>query len=414
MLAGLIGSLGVLAKYTVLAFPASIGLFLVLCPSHRRQLARPGYWLMSALCVGLGLAPIVIWNAQHGWAGAGQLADRVGFSDRSTWWSGQPLLSFLGGEAAVLGGIWWVAGITALVAALRVSLREADALVRNAPDRSPSNPFPGMDRAGALYLLCLWGVVWCACLAASLLGETEANWVAPGYVAIVVLIGWRAAQILDRGGARARFYGATWCVSIAAVVAIHHTDWFYPLFARYVPAPSGRWAAPLRRIDVTARMRGHQELTRAVERRLKALQAEGASPFVITPTYALTSTLSFYLPGQPETYCLSWNYGMTPQPVNQHDLWHPNPRNDPAPFQGRPVVVVEDANMPPSYATHLLHKQVVGSAEPVERVEVREHGILVGAWDITVCRDYRGIQGYQQNPPLPPWHPKYRPGQGAG
>ena len=120
---------------------------------------------------------------------------------------------------------------------------------------------------------------------------------------------------------------------------------------------------------------------------------------MVTPTYALTSTLEFYLPGQPETYCLSWNYGMTARPVNQHDLWHPNPRNDAAPFLGRPVIVVEDAMMPPSYSTHLLHKGVVGSVEPVERVEVREHSLVVGAWDITVCHDYRGIAGYRQNLP---------------
>jgi hypothetical protein len=318
------------------------------------------------------------------------------------------VLSFLGGEAAVLGGVWWVACIGGLLGAARVALGTKRRGASGRGERSL-----GPDRDGALYLLCLWGVVWCACLAASLLGETEANWMAPGYVALVVLIGWRAGQFLDRGGMRARAYATAWCVSIAAIIAIHHTDWFYPLVARSVPAPSGRWAAPLRRFDATARMRGHQELARAVARRLGALVAEGASPFVITPTYALTSTLSFYLPGQPEAYCLSWNYGMTQRPVNQHDLWHPNPRNDPGPFRGRPVVVVEDANMPPSYATHLLHKQVVGGAEPVERIEVREHGIIVGAWDITVCRDYRGVAGYQQNPPLPPWHPKYRPGQGA-
>ena len=69
--------------------------------------------------------------------------------------------------------------------------------------------------------------------------------------------------------------------------------------------------------------------------------------------------------------------------------------------------------MPPSYATHLLHKQIVETTEPVERIEVLEHGIIVGAWDITVCRDYHGVAGYDQNPPLPPWHPKYRPGQCA-
>jgi hypothetical protein len=323
----------------------------------------------------------------------------VGLSDRATWGSLWPVLSFLGGEAAVLGGIWWVAGIVALAAAARDAWRPRDASAPQPDSRPESEECPRLDRDGALYLLCLWGVVWGACLAASLLGETEANWMAPGYIAPVVLIGWRTSLVLARGGPRARAYVAAWCLSIAAVVAIHHTDWFYPLVAQSVPAPSKRRAAPLRLYDVTARMRGHQGLARAVAQRLEALRAEGGSPFVLTPTYALTSTLSFYLPGQPETYCLSWNYGMTSRPVNQHDLWHPNPRNDPGPFLGRPVVVVEDANMPPSYSMHLAHKQVVGQMGPIERVEVKEHGVVVGAWDITVCRDYRGIAGYRQNRP---------------
>ncbi|HZW34706.1 MAG TPA: glycosyltransferase family 39 protein [Isosphaeraceae bacterium] len=398
--AGLVGALGVLAKYSVLALPASVGLFLMLSPQDRRHLARPGFWIMSLLCVGLSMAPILVWNIQHDWVGMGQLADRVGLSRRATWGSLWPVLSFLGAEAAVLGGIWWVVGITAIVAAVRAVLPLS--VGSTTPEESRGGGPRGWDRSGTLYLLCLWGVIWSACLAASLLGETEANWMAPGYVAVVALIGGRVEGVLARGGLRARAYVAGWCFSMAAVVAIHHTEWFYPAFARWVPAPTKRYAAPLRLIDVTARMRGHQELARAVQRRVEALRAEGDSPFVLTPTYALASTLEFYLPGNPETYCLSWNYGMSAQPVNQHDLWHPNPRHDAEVFRGRPAVVVEDANMPPSYSMHLTHKGVVDRMDPIERIVVREHGVIVGAWDITVCRDYRGVAGYVQNPPFRP------------
>src|SRR6185312_9993973 len=200
VVAGVIGALGVLAKYSVLAFPASVGLFLALSPDQRRQFRRSGYWVMSALCVGLGLAPIVIWNAQHGWAGAGQLADRVGLSGRATWGSLSPVLSFLGGEAAVLGGVWWVVGIAGLAGAMRIVLRARVASASNVLVDRKLEEHPGPNREGALYLLCLWGVVWYACLAASLLGETEANWMAPGYVALMVLLGWRASLVVASGG----------------------------------------------------------------------------------------------------------------------------------------------------------------------------------------------------------------------
>jgi 4-amino-4-deoxy-L-arabinose transferase-like glycosyltransferase len=395
--AGLVGAVGVLAKYSVLAFPASVGLFLLLSPAHRRHLVRPGFWVMSMLCIGLGLVPVVVWNAQHGWAGAGQLADRVGLSDRASWGSIWPVLGFLGGEGAVLGGVWWIAGVSAIVAAMREVVRTWRRKSSADEPAAGHSASAGLD--GKLFLLCLWGVTWCACLAASILGETEANWMVQGYVAVVVLIGRRFGEVVALGGSKARAYVGAWCFCLLAIVAIHHTEWFYPIVARWVPSPSKRYAAPLRLYDVTARMRGHQELARAVQSHLEALEAGGARPFVVTPTYALTSTLSFYLPGQPDTFCLSWNYGMTARPVNQHDLWHPNPRHDPEAFSGRPFLVVEDANMPPNYATILYHKQVIGRVEPVERIVVRERGVTVGAWDITVCHDYHGVAGYQQNEP---------------
>jgi hypothetical protein len=430
--AGAIGALGVLAKYSFLAFPASVGLFLVLSSMHRRQLAQPGFWAMSLISAGGGLTPILFWNAQHGWAGAGQLADRVGLSSRATWASIWPVLSFLGGEAAALGGIWYVAGVASIAAAFArvmhvrsgptwIYSRIEDSRGRDnathartlfATDGITATADSGIadrghvlrvdsiapeDRAGLLYLLCLWGVIWTACLAASVLGETEVNWMVPGYVSLAALIGMRLDWILARGGAVARGYIAGWCICLIAVIALHHTDWFYPAVARWVPAPTKRWAAPLRLYDPTARMRGHQALARAVSQHLAALQAQGSSPFVLTPTYALAATLSFYLPGQPDTYCLSWNFGMTPQPVNQHDLWHPNPRHDPDAFRNRPFVVVEDANMPPSYSTHNFQKGVFGRLDSIDRLVVRERGLIVGAWDISICRDYHGVAGYKQN-----------------
>jgi 4-amino-4-deoxy-L-arabinose transferase-like glycosyltransferase len=63
--AGAIGVVGVLAKYSFVAFPASVGLFLLVSAAHRRQLVRPGFWLMSLLSCALGLLPIVVWNSQH-------------------------------------------------------------------------------------------------------------------------------------------------------------------------------------------------------------------------------------------------------------------------------------------------------------------------------------------------------------
>jgi hypothetical protein len=236
-----------------------------------------------------------------------------------------------------------------------------------------------------------------ACAAASVLGETEVNWLVPGYISVVILIGIRADQVFTRGGLQKWLYVAGWLMSFSAVVTIHHTELFYPVIARYLPEPTGRFPVQLRVYEPTARMRGHQALAQAVQERVEALRAKGESPFVLTSTYGLASTLSFYLPGQPQTYCLSWNFGMTAKPVNQHDLWHPNPRHEPDAFRNRAAIIIDDNNMPPNNAKRMIRKNVFGRLESLEDVNVEEHGALVGSWAIAICHDYHGVAGYKQN-----------------
>jgi Dolichyl-phosphate-mannose-protein mannosyltransferase len=55
-----------LSKYHAIFFPMGVFLYLVLTPSARRLLLRPGPYV--ALLIGsLGFAPVLIWNAQHDW-----------------------------------------------------------------------------------------------------------------------------------------------------------------------------------------------------------------------------------------------------------------------------------------------------------------------------------------------------------
>ena len=63
---------------------------------------------------------------------------------------------------------------------------------------------------------------------------------------------------------------------------------------------------------------------------------------------------------------------MTAKPVNQHDLWHPNPRHDPDAFRNRPAIVVDDRNMPPNNAKRMVRKNVFTRLESLERVDVEE------------------------------------------
>ncbi len=377
-------ALGVLAKYTMLAFPASVGLYLVLDPPRRGQFARPGFWLLVLGCA-LGMVPIVAWNIGHDWVAAGQLSERLGFATPMNWFQLSTLGVFLAGEVAAWG-LFWPIGLVAL----------ADGFWSGGSmERRP--------RPESLYLLALWGVVWLACIAAALLGENEVNWAAPGYLSILALTG----TYLDRrlfpaegsnalGSIRRRWiYGATWGLSMASLFIFMHLAWFSAVLVRLAPAATPSCPAPLRVIDPTTRMRGFTPLGPILKERLESLRAAGGDPFVLTPTYSLTASASFVLAGvenrPEEAYCLSWTPGMAAAVANQHDLWHPNPRVDAASFAGRPAIVVEDGNAStPSYARGLVDLGIFERAEPTERIVIRDRGTVVAAWDLTVCRGYRG------------------------
>ena len=379
--AGLITAVGVATKYTMLAFPASVALFLLI--HQRRALLRPGFRLLAVGCA-LGMAPIVYWNAYHGWAAANQMSDRLGLTSSWNWGSVLPLFTFLGGDFLVMG-FWWPIGVFALGQASRQVVR--DELDEN-------------DRAGILYLASLWVVVWSACVAVSLLGETEANWSAPAHVGVIVLIGrWLSPRAFSATSfadwfRRARPYVAAWLVAMIGLTAVQHSEWFYPPFRGLAPTPTTMAPQPFRRMDMTCQLRGYSELAPEVQKRLDTLRAEGDDPFVLAPTYTLASDLSFYLPGQPEVYCLSWSPGMAALALNQHDLWRPNPRRDVLMFAGRTVLLVEEAERPPGFAQGIAKKGMF-KAEPSERIEVKRSGIVVGAWDITVCRGYVGPKNSQ-------------------
>ncbi len=393
LFAGVLGALGVLAKYTMLAFPASVGFYLLASRPHRRELIRPGFWLMCGLCT-LGMVPIVAWNAAHSGVASHQMADRVGILTPWRWGQTRLLLGFLGGEVAVWGVVWWGVGVLALRRAALVVLRGESDVVQTAIGKTVIR-HDTTDRAGLFYLLCLWGVLWTTVTVVCLLGENELNWAAPGYVSVLAMAGWWLDRGLLRRGLRRPGGKAgvalvvCWMLGVAGMTALQHTEWFYPIVARWVPASTPLSPAPMNKLDPTCRMRGHRTLAPEVARRFAALKAEGQDPFILTSTPYLASALTFYLPGHPQVETLAFSY--TPDlPVNQHDLWHPNPRFDVGAFRGRPALVVEDAHFRPSYADAMVRHGWFARAEPPDRLTVRERGIDVAAWDIAVAHDYQG------------------------
>ena len=77
VLAGLFGGLALDSKYTAVLLAPAILLWLLAVPELRRWLVHPALWL-GALAGAAVFAPVLAWNAAHGWASLVKQGGRVG------------------------------------------------------------------------------------------------------------------------------------------------------------------------------------------------------------------------------------------------------------------------------------------------------------------------------------------------
>ena len=108
-----------LSKYHAVFLPMGLVVYLVLTPSARRILRRPGPYLAGLVGVAM-FAPVLGWNAAHHWASfafqGGRAVGGIGFRPLS-------LLAAIGGQAAYLLPWVWVMLLIALVGTVRRLIR---------------------------------------------------------------------------------------------------------------------------------------------------------------------------------------------------------------------------------------------------------------------------------------------------
>ena len=167
--AGAAVGLGILAKYTMVLWLPSAGLFLLTDPGRRRMLVQPGFWIMSAMA-GLCCLPILIWNMQHGWVTFRHVDHLAG--DGFHWFGP---LDYVGGQAALLIGYWFVVWLAAMTA---------------------HRPTAKSD-AGVSYLWWLSAPMFLVFLAFSFkTGGGEPNWPVTAYLSgLVLAAAWLGRQM---------------------------------------------------------------------------------------------------------------------------------------------------------------------------------------------------------------------------
>jgi 4-amino-4-deoxy-L-arabinose transferase-like glycosyltransferase len=368
-LLGLVVGIGILAKYTMVLFPPSLLLFLLLAKNHRPLLRRSGFWLMCLLA-GLCCLPILVWNARHGWVTFLHVGRQAGLRDsNSIRWLGP--LEYVGGQAALLLGFWFVAWVLSVVRCPLSVGKEDDG--PRATDHE-------------LFLWCLSVPMFLVFLAFSLKTKVELNWPVTAYLSgLVLTAGWLSRQCTSPAVWWRRLsHGTVLAASLLGLlvtVLMHHTEWLYPLYS-----PRTTHHSPLtisvRRWDPTCRLRGWQALAREVDHLRAELRADGVEPVLAASGWNLPGAIAFYLPDHPPVYSFALAAGGR---HSQYDFWRPNPVHDPEAFRGRTVIYVGGLSNPARTA--------FATIEPSRQVVHQVAGLPVAAWEITVCRGFRGFPG---------------------
>lgn len=366
---GLLVGVGVLAKYTMVLFPASLALFLLFSPAHRRQLVSPGFARMVAVALACCL-PIVIWNAQNGWvtfwhvfrlaglSAAGEPSLRAGGGIK---WLGP--LAYVGTQAGLLLIYWFAVWLLAMI--LCNPLRQRD--------------------DGSRYLWWLSAPGFLVFFAFSVkTGGGEPNWPVTAYLSGSVLAAaWLARQLASpvgwlRVGSRVAV-GMTMLLGMGVTAAMHHSSVLHPLLELVAGAPTNLHPYPVRRFDPTCRLRGWRYLAAQVDVVREELRARGIDPVLAGVSWSMPGELGVYCAGHPQAYSLGRIQG---DRRSQYDLW-PNPLADRQEFVGRTFVIVGP-----------LAPEVVAGFECVEPpiwVTYSEAGRPLAGWPIHVCHGYRGF-----------------------
>jgi 4-amino-4-deoxy-L-arabinose transferase-like glycosyltransferase len=279
--------LGLLSKQTMLVFFPLAGVFLLLSPDHRGELARYPVWL-TALCALVFLTPMVWWNMHQGW---------VTLQHTSGHFKVDPFLAItrLRTFAEYLVG---QGGVISPISCLLFTAVVFYGLIRF---KSIKNP----DR----YLLCFSAIPLIFVLILSLVQRVEPNWPGPFYASgIVFLAGWATGQAdfaaylvpLRRWFVPGVVVGAGFCLVLYAL------PYGLPLLGL-----SGT------RIDPTVRLRAWHQLAREVDAQLASFPRPKEMIIITTTGRGLASALSFYMENKPHVF----PYNETGIVRSQYDVW---------------------------------------------------------------------------------------------
>ncbi len=257
-----------ISKYVgVLLVPS----LLAAIPAERRRGALLGLGI-AAVAALLVFAPVIAWNAGHGWASL-----RYQFISRhhASGVDAARFASFLGSQVLYLSPVGF---LLACCAALRIGPWKFGSV-------DPAKRFLWWLAVPTLALF----------LIASTVTRFKPNWPSAGYLTMLPLLLMGLDRLRERRPEATAWIGGSAVALSLIFTALPIAHAIRP----FMPFPQGA--------DPTADMRGWGETVASARQAFTELAstAPGARPFFAAGRYQVASRLEFYLPGHPSVVCLN-------------------------------------------------------------------------------------------------------------
>jgi 4-amino-4-deoxy-L-arabinose transferase-like glycosyltransferase len=346
---GIFLALGVAAKYTMLLF---VPLALIASCLMRPVAVYPErYWsrLLAALGAGagVGLLPVLIWNATHDWVGVKHVLYRGGMAgDKArVLFKLDKFPEYLGSQFGVLTP-WWL--VFVVLGAWKALSGRGGSI--------------GLDARQSRFLSVFFWPVWGFFLLWSLHTKVEANWSAVSYGAGIVLAAFAFVRFWEESESRWARYRKVWPVAGVVVFILIHLQFIIPLTGKLNP---------------TSRLKGWADLGRTVGQLRQDEFRDPEKVFVFSDTYGVTAELSFYVPGQERAFCVD-----TGRKMNQYDFWPPSPE-----MQGYDAVFVrkeQNEGLPERV------REMFSSVDPAMNVRTMHDGSPGLGFTVYLCRGFSG------------------------
>lgn len=261
------------SKFLCAPLIAACGLYLMIHPEARKHLKTPGPYIAFAVSL-LGLLPVILWNANHGWATfAFNFASRHEAPVLGIW----HMVDYLVGQTLALSPVVLIFAIPVLLKAL--------------PFRKHAHRF-AWELPAFLSLLPLGGF-----FILSAITKVGLHWPAVGIPFLIVALGnnfWKS------GKPTGRFLLCTltaWAITLVIfflplALTLLPTNWHYPL------RPDKINSSQLRKYTIPM-----NDLGSSVRTAMDGFPT-GTDVFTFTRSYSLSSLVAFYTPGHPQVTVL--------------------------------------------------------------------------------------------------------------